>query len=79
MAEAYVSMTPDEADLDLTQKEGHERSICTRLGVVVTAFHELLQSAIPVGACMENMVKQATRLYGTLTALVKYVCSLMSV
>ncbi|XP_056004226.1 Fanconi anemia group I protein-like [Ostrea edulis] len=66
----------DEEEIDLTQKEGHERSICTRLGILVTAFHELVQSAIPVGACMENMVKQATRLYGTLTVLVKYYLNL---
>ncbi|XP_078310521.1 Fanconi anemia group I protein-like isoform X2 [Crassostrea virginica] len=65
-----------EAEIDLTQKEGHERSVCTRLGILVTAFHELLQSALPVGVCMENIVKQMTRMYGTLTILVKYYLNL---
>ena len=68
-------VTPGEAEIDLTQKEGHERSVCTRLGILVTAFHELLQSALPVGVCMESIVKQMTRMYGTLTILVKYVGS----
>ncbi|XP_062569094.1 Fanconi anemia group I protein-like [Saccostrea cucullata] len=73
---AETGQASDEVEVDLTQKEGHERSICTRLGILVTAFHELVQAAVPVGGCMENMVKQATRLYGTLTILVKYYLNL---
>lgn len=73
---AESAQTSDEVEVELTQREGHERSVCTRLGILVTAFHELLQSAIPVGACMESIVKQSTRLYGTLTILVKYYLNL---
>ncbi|XP_053406526.1 Fanconi anemia group I protein-like [Mercenaria mercenaria] len=60
----------------LTQREGHEKSICTRLGVIVTAFHELVQSALPIGPCTEQLLKVLTRIYGTLTMLVKYYLSL---
>lgn len=73
---AESAQTSDEVEVELTQREGHERSVCTRLGILVTAFHELLQSAIPVGACMESIVKQSTRLYETLTILVKYYLNL---
>ena len=57
----------------MTQREGHEKSVCTRLCVIVTAFHELVQSALPVGTCAEAMIKQVTRLYSTITLLVKFV------
>lgn len=62
----------DDDMVDLTQREGHEKSICSRLGILVTAFHELIQSAVPVGTCVEAMIKQTTRFFGTLTLLVKY-------
>ncbi|OWF38448.1 Fanconi anemia group I protein-like [Mizuhopecten yessoensis] len=67
-----LSETPNDDADDLTQREGHEKSICSRVGILVTAFHELIQSAVPVGVCVEAMIKQATRLFGTLTLLVKY-------
>ena len=57
----------------LTQREGHEKSICTRLGLMINAFHEIIQSMIPSGPCTETALKLLTRLYGTLTMLVKYV------
>ena len=57
----------------LTQREGHEKSICTRLGLIINAFHEIIQSMIPMGTCTETMLKLLTRLYGTLNMLVKYV------
>lgn len=60
----------------LTQREGHEKSICTRLGLIINAFHEIIQSMIPTGTCTETALKLLTRLYGTLTMLVKYYLTL---
>ncbi|KAK3095680.1 hypothetical protein FSP39_017526 [Pinctada imbricata] len=65
-------ITGNESDAELSQREGHEKSVCNRLGILVTAFHELLQSTIPVGVCMEAIIKQTTRLYTAITTLVKY-------
>ena len=48
-------------------------SICTRLGLLVNGLHEIVQSVIPSGQCTETLLKVLTRLYGTLTMLVKYV------
>lgn len=56
-----------------TQREDVEKGICTRLGHFVNVFHELGQSAIPVGPCVDNLIKTVTRLYKSLTLLVKYV------
>ncbi|KAK3595809.1 hypothetical protein CHS0354_014625 [Potamilus streckersoni] len=58
--------------VNLTQREDYEKSICTRLGILITAFHELVQSTIPIGNCTDILLKLATRLYGTVTSLVKY-------
>ena len=47
--------------------------VCMRLGLLVNSLHEIVQSVIPSGQCMETLLKVLTRLYGTLTMLVKYV------
>ncbi|CAC5388853.1 FANCI [Mytilus coruscus] len=72
------SALEDDNGVDLTQREGREKSVCTRLCVIVTAFHELVQSAIPVGSCAEVMIKVVTRLFTTITLLVKFYLSLYS-
>ncbi|KAL3863875.1 hypothetical protein ACJMK2_005602 [Sinanodonta woodiana] len=69
------SSTGDE-HVDLTQREDYEKSICTRLGILITAFHELVQSTIPIGNCTDILLKLVTRLYGTVTSLVKYYVTL---
>ncbi|XP_052773916.1 Fanconi anemia group I protein-like [Mya arenaria] len=56
----------------LTQREGHEKSICTRLGMLVNTLHELVQTSLPVGTCTEHLLKLLVRIYTTLTSLVKY-------
>ena len=58
---------------DLTQAETQEKNVCTRLGQMINGFHEIIQSAIPVGPCMDAIFKTLTQLYGSLTLLVKFV------
>ncbi|XP_064602070.1 Fanconi anemia group I protein-like [Liolophura sinensis] len=55
-----------------TQTEHHEKSVCTRLGSLLTVFHELIQSAIPMGLCVDNTLKQVTRLYNAMSAFTKF-------
>lgn len=61
--------------LDSTQKESAEKSICNRLGHVINAFHELLQAALPVGPCIDAVLRAVNRLYLVLTLFVKMVGS----
>ncbi|XP_052249477.1 Fanconi anemia group I protein-like isoform X2 [Dreissena polymorpha] len=56
----------------LTQREGNEKSICMRLGMLVNTFHELVQTALPQGPCSEQLMKVLIRVYGSLASLVKY-------
>ncbi len=60
----------------LTQQEDCEKVICNRLGMLVNAFYELVQSAIPVGPCVDATLKSITRLFTTVTLLCKYYMSL---
>lgn len=63
---------------DLTQREDSEKMICVRLGIMINAFHELVQSSIPVGVCIEALFKQVTKLYGTLTLLTRFYLAMYS-
>ena len=57
----------------LTQREGQEKTLVIRMGHMINAFHELSQSAVPVGTCIDSVIKGVTRLYGALTLITKYV------
>jgi Fanconi anemia group I protein len=59
-----------------TQNEAVEKSVCTRLGHVINACHELLQSALPIGPCVDTLMRVVCRLYLVLTLLVKWSLSL---
>ena len=67
-----IVMTGSESP-PLTQREGHEKGVCSRLEVLIGATHELVQSVLPVGPCTEQLMKLLIHLYTTLTMLVKYV------
>jgi len=41
--------------------------------MLVNTFHELVQTALPMGPCTEQMMKLMIRIYTTLTSLAKYV------
>ena len=34
-----------------------EKSLCDRLASIVHVFHELVQSAVPLGSCTEHLLK----------------------
>ncbi|XP_036042581.1 Fanconi anemia group I protein isoform X2 [Onychomys torridus] len=49
-----------------------EKAIIMQLGTLVTFFHELVQTALPSGSCVDTLLKDLSKIYSTLTALVKY-------
>ena len=62
-------LTPAE----LTQCESAEKCVYSRIGHVINTFHELLQTALPVGGCIDALMRVVYRLYLLLTTLVKWV------
>lgn len=53
-----------------------EQALCQRLCTVVSALHELSQSALPEGPCTEATLKVLTKMYVTLGSLTKHYLSL---
>uniref|UniRef100_A0A8C6HGK9 Fanconi anemia, complementation group I n=1 Tax=Mus spicilegus TaxID=10103 RepID=A0A8C6HGK9_MUSSI len=49
-----------------------EKAIVMQLGTLVTFFHELVQTALPSGSCVDTLLKGLSKIYSTLTAFVKY-------
>jgi len=58
---------------ELTQRESAEKCVYSRIGHVINTFHELLQTALPVGPCVDAMMRIVYRVYLLLTSLVKWV------
>uniref|UniRef100_A0A4W3I286 FA complementation group I n=1 Tax=Callorhinchus milii TaxID=7868 RepID=A0A4W3I286_CALMI len=54
-------------------QEAVEKAAILQLATVLTAFHELMQTAIPAGSCVDVLLKELAKMYNILTALVKYV------
>ena len=59
--------------VELTQKESAEKCVYNRIGHIINTFHELLQTALPIGPCVDGMMRVVYRLYLLLTTLVKWV------
>ncbi|XP_045152448.1 Fanconi anemia group I protein isoform X2 [Echinops telfairi] len=49
-----------------------EKAIIIQLGTLLTFFHELVQTALPAGSCVDALLKDLCKMYTILTALVKY-------
>uniref|UniRef100_UPI00358E4A64 Fanconi anemia group I protein n=1 Tax=Myxine glutinosa TaxID=7769 RepID=UPI00358E4A64 len=68
-----------ESTIDETAKEKDdefraalEKAVILQAGYLITACHELIQSALPPGSCIDSLLKLIGRLYSTLTGLVKH-------
>ncbi|XP_076972357.1 Fanconi anemia group I protein-like [Tamandua tetradactyla] len=49
-----------------------EKALIMQLGTLLTFFHELVQTALPSGSCVDTLLKDLCKMYTILTALVKY-------
>ncbi|XP_073509353.1 Fanconi anemia group I protein [Phyllobates terribilis] len=62
----------DGGTQDTNPREPVEKAIILQLGTLLTACHELVQTALPAGSCMDTLLKELTKMYTVLTAVVKY-------
>eukprot|EP00062_Callorhinchus_milii_P022135 gi/632979592/ref/XP_007906555.1/ PREDICTED: Fanconi anemia group I protein [Callorhinchus milii] len=69
--EADRGMTEEGSPCSSAQ-EAVEKAAILQLATVLTAFHELMQTAIPAGSCVDVLLKELAKMYNILTALVKY-------
>ncbi|CAB3981776.1 Fanconi anemia group I -like [Paramuricea clavata] len=72
-AKTALESQEDENDASPSSpKDDLEKSLCGRITSIVHVFHELVQSAIPVGSCTELLLKTLTKFYCTLGVIAKY-------
>ncbi|KAJ8797841.1 hypothetical protein J1605_017043 [Eschrichtius robustus] len=65
---------PEEASSQATlPNHPIEKAIIIQLGTLLTFFHELVQTALPSGSCVDTLLKDLCKMYTILTALVRYV------
>ncbi|TRY87249.1 hypothetical protein DNTS_031752 [Danionella cerebrum] len=55
-----------------TAQDAIEKAVTIQLGTLLTALHELVQTALPTGPCTDTLMKELSRTYSILTTLVKY-------
>uniref|UniRef100_A0A4W4HBM7 FA complementation group I n=1 Tax=Electrophorus electricus TaxID=8005 RepID=A0A4W4HBM7_ELEEL len=54
------------------QQDPVEKAVTLQLGTLVTALNELVQTALPPGACSDSLLRELSRTYTVLTTLIKY-------
>lgn len=69
-----IHFPPEEAPSQATlPNQPVEKAVVLQLGTLLTFFHELVQTALPSGSCVDALLKALCRMYTVLTALVRYV------
>ncbi len=61
----------------LGQQDPIEKAVTIQLGTLLTALHELVQTALPPGPCTDTLMRELSRTYSILTTLTKYVSLLL--
>ncbi|PNI42770.1 FANCI isoform 15, partial [Pan troglodytes] len=69
VSQETLSEAPSQATLP---NQPVEKAIIMQLGTLLTFFHELVQTALPSGSCVDTLLKDLCKMYTTLTALVRY-------
>lgn len=57
----------------LGQQDPIEKAVTIQLGTLLTALHELVQTALSTGPCTDTLMRELSRTYSILTTLSKYV------
>ncbi|XP_030045550.1 Fanconi anemia group I protein [Microcaecilia unicolor] len=63
---------PEDSTQTVNQREPIEKAIILQLGTLLTACHELVQTAVPAGSCIDALLKELAKIYTILTSLIKY-------
>lgn len=66
----------EDASQAADQMQALEKAIVLQLGTLLIAYHELVQTALPAGSCIDLLLRSVSKVYATLSSLVKYVSAL---
>ncbi|XP_042328112.1 Fanconi anemia group I protein [Sceloporus undulatus] len=62
----------EDASQTANQTQPLEKAVILQLGTLLTAYHELVETALPSGSCVDTLLRSVSKMYTILTALVKY-------
>ncbi|XP_026537635.1 Fanconi anemia group I protein [Notechis scutatus] len=66
------SEAAENASQAVNQTQPLEKAVVLQLGTALTAYHELVQTALPTGSCVDTLLRSLSKMYAILTTLVKY-------
>ncbi|XP_053128131.1 Fanconi anemia group I protein isoform X2 [Hemicordylus capensis] len=61
-----------DASQEANETQLLEKATMLQMGTLLTAYHELVQTALPAGSCVDSLLRSVGKLYAILTSLVKY-------
>ncbi|KAM6426593.1 Fanconi anemia group I protein [Liasis olivaceus] len=66
------SEAAENASQAVNQTQPLEKAVVLQLGTLLTVYHELVQTALPAGTCVDTLLRSVSKMYAILTTLVKY-------
>ncbi|XP_065703237.1 Fanconi anemia group I protein isoform X1 [Patagioenas fasciata] len=54
------------------QSQALEKGVILQLGTLLTVYHELVQTALPAGSCVDTLLRSLSKTYAILTSLIKH-------
>ncbi|XP_067161959.1 Fanconi anemia group I protein isoform X1 [Apteryx mantelli] len=66
------SDTSEDSSQISNQTQALEKGVILQLGTLLTAYHELVQTALPAGSCVDMLLRSLSKTYAILTSLIKH-------
>ncbi|NXJ04088.1 FANCI protein, partial [Odontophorus gujanensis] len=66
------SDAPEDSTQASNQTQALEKGVILQLGTLLTVFHELVQTALPAGSCVDSLLRSLSKTYAILTSLIKH-------
>ncbi|NXF86313.1 FANCI protein, partial [Eubucco bourcierii] len=64
--------TSEDSSQASNQSQALEKAIILQLGTLLTVYHELVQTALPAGSCVDTLLRSLSKTYAILTSLIKH-------
>ncbi|KAM6304685.1 Fanconi anemia group I protein [Podargus strigoides] len=66
------SHTSEDSTQASEQTQALEKGVILQLGTLLTVYHELVQTALPAGSCVDTLLRSLSKIYAVLTSLIKH-------
>ncbi|NWS16190.1 FANCI protein, partial [Pachyramphus minor] len=66
------SDTSEDPSQPSNQTQALEKGVILQLGTLLTVYHELVQTALPAGSCVDTLLRSLSKTYTILTSLIRH-------